>query len=68
MSVDELRALPIAEKLKIVEMLWDDIAATEEPIVLQPSQFQEAQRRSDELKTDPSLAIDREELWRRVDG
>ena len=31
---DQLRKLPIAEKLRIVEQLWDDIAASDEPLVL----------------------------------
>jgi len=70
MSIDltELRNLPVSEKLRIVEALWDDIGASDEPIVLQPWQRDEAQRRSAELKTDPSMAIDRDELWRRVNG
>ncbi len=69
MSIDlqELRKLPVEEKLRLVELLWDDIGASEEPIVLHPWQFQEASRRSAELGTDPSMAIDRAELWRRVD-
>jgi len=70
MSIDVqgLRNLPVAEKLRLVELLWDDIGASEEPIVLHPWQFQEATRRSAELKTDPSVAVDRAELWHRVDG
>lgn len=70
MSVDisELRNLTVAEKLRIVELLWDDISAADEPIVLQSWQFDEATRRSAELKADPTIAIDRSELWRRVDG
>ena len=70
MSIDiqGLRNLPVAEKLRLVELLWDDIGASEEQIVLHPWQFQEATRRSAELKTDSSVAIDRAELWRRVDG
>ena len=38
MSIDlkELRSLPIAEKLRLVELLWDDIGASDEPIVLHP--------------------------------
>jgi len=70
MSIDltELRNLPVSEKLRIVEALWDDIGASDEPIVLQPWQRDEAQRRRAELKTDPSMAIDRDELWRRVNG
>jgi putative addiction module component (TIGR02574 family) len=70
MSVDisNLRDLPVGEKLRIVTQLWDDIAASSEPIVVPPDVLREASRRSAELKADRSLAIDDEELWRRVDG
>ena len=70
MSIDltDLRNLPVSEKLRIVELLWDDIGASDEPIVLQPWQREEAHRRSAELKADPNIAIDRDELWRRVNG
>ena len=70
MSIDltDLRSLPVSEKLRIVEALWDDIGASDAPIVLQPWQRDEAQRRSNEMKVDPSIAIDRVELWRRVNG
>jgi len=70
MSIDltSLRNLSVSEKLRIVEVLWDDIGASDEPIVLQPWQLEEAQRRSAELKANPSIAINRDELWRRVNG
>jgi len=70
MSIDisDLRNLPIAEKLRIVELLWDDIGASDEPIALHAWQSEEAARRSAEMKADPAIAIDRDELWRRVDG
>ena len=70
MSIDlsDLHKLPVSEKLRIVEALWDDIGASDEPVVLQPWQRDEGKRRSDELKADPSIAIDRAELWRRVNG
>lgn len=70
MSIDisAFTSLPISEKLRIVELMWDDISASTEPIVLQPWQFDEANRRSNELKENPSMAIDEDELWRRVDG
>jgi len=67
-DISVLRNLPVADKLRIVEALWDDIGASEEPVVLHPWQFEEASRRSAALKTDPSIAMDRDELWRRVDG
>lgn len=70
MSVDinELKNLPVADKLRIVEMLWDDIGASKEPIELYPWQFDEGTRRSRQIQADPSIAIDRDELWRRVDA
>ena len=70
MTIDlsELRNLPVADKLRIVTELWDDIAASNEPIVLPPEQLEEALRRSQEFKCDPSIAIDEDELWRQVDG
>ncbi len=70
MSVDisDLRRLPVADKLRIVELLWDDIGASVEPIVLESWQFEEATRRSAELKAESSIGIDRDQLWRRVDG
>ena len=70
MSIDitNLRDLPVADKLRIVTQLWDDIAASTDPVVLPPDVVREASRRSAELKADPSIAIDDDELWRRVDG
>lgn len=70
MSIDitNLRDLPVADKLRIVTQLWDDIAASTDPVVVPPDVLQEASRRSAELKADPSIAIDDDELWRRVDG
>ena len=70
MSIDfaDLRKLPVSEKLRIVEALWDDIGASDEPIVFEPWQRDKAKRRSAELKADPSIAIDRAELWRRANG
>lgn len=67
-DLNELRSLPVEEKLRLVELLWDDIGASNEPIVLQPWHATEAGLRSAELKSDPSIAINRDELWRRVDG
>ena len=70
MSIDitDLRKLPVAEKLRIVTQLWDDIAASSSTVVVPPDVLREATRRSEELKANPSMAIDDDELWRRVDG
>lgn len=65
--MDQLLSLPVAEKLAIVEALWDNISESGEPLVLPPKQLAEIERRSAELAADPSLAITREEMWKRVD-
>lgn len=59
MSIDltRFRDLPVADKLRVITELWDDIASSDDPIVV-PSEFMsEAVRRSDELTADPSISI-----------
>ncbi|GAB5406775.1 MAG: hypothetical protein Aurels2KO_50060 [Aureliella sp.] len=68
MITPDLSGLPVSEKLKIVTQLWNDIAASPDPIIVPPEVVREASRRSAELDADPSIAIDDDELWRRVDG
>jgi putative addiction module component (TIGR02574 family) len=68
MDTSELHNLPIAEKLRLVTQLWDEIAAASDSIVVPAEILADALRRSSELKSDPSIAIDDKELWRRVDG
>jgi len=70
MSIDfsKLRDLPVADKLRLVTQLWDDIAASTDPIVVPPDVLQEASRRSAELKADPSIAIDDDELSHHREG
>ena len=68
MNTPDLSGLPVTEKLRIVTQLWDDIASSPDPITVPPEVTREASRRSAELDADPSMAIDDDELWRRVDG
>ena len=68
MNTTDINNLPVADKLRLVTQLWDDIAASPDPVVVPPEVIQEASRRSAELTADLSIAIDDDELWRRVDG
>jgi putative addiction module component (TIGR02574 family) len=67
-ELEHLRKLPIAEKLRVVEELWDDIGQSDESFPLPPWHRGEVERRAAELDADPSMALTREELWRRVDS
>ncbi len=68
MNTKDFSDMPVADKLRLVTQLWDDIASSPEPVVVPPEVIREASRRSAELAANSSLAIDDDELWRRVDG
>lgn len=68
MDFTDMHNIPNAEKLKLVSQLWNEIAASKDPIVVPPEVICEVNRRSAEMIADPSLAIDEAEMWRRVDG
>jgi putative addiction module component (TIGR02574 family) len=65
-DLDQLRKLPLADKLRIVEQLWDDIGESEELLLVRDWHKEEAQRRSMELESQPNSAVTRDELWKRV--
>ena len=65
-DADELRSLPLGEKLRLIEMLWDDLGESTEPIPLPDWVDREASRRRDEMR-DPSFGLSHEETWQRID-
>ena len=67
MDISELQSLPIDQKIEIIGKLWDDVVDSDAPIVLSPAVIAEIDRRRAELDADPSIAIDRDEMWQRVD-
>jgi hypothetical protein len=68
MDTTILHQLPNDQKLRIIFELWDDLASSNAPIDLPAEVITEAHRRCVELIAKPEIAIDDEELWRRVDG
>lgn len=66
-ELEHLRRLPIQERLRVVEQLWDDIAASGERFPLPEWHREEALRRAADLEADPSIALTRDDLWRRVE-
>ena len=66
-DLDSLRMLPLAEKLRVVEALWEDIASSTEPLPLPAWMRDEVQQRLAEYENDQTTALTREELWQHVD-
>ncbi len=70
MSVDptELLSLPPAEKLRIVELLWDDLGEASSPIPLPDWIDREGKRRLDELTENPSTGLDHDTVCARIES
>jgi putative addiction module component (TIGR02574 family) len=66
-DLDNLRQLPLAEKLHVLEVLWDDIAASNEDFPFPAWLRDEVEQRLAEHEKNPAAIITREELWQRVD-
>jgi len=65
-DTDELRALPAAEKLRLVEFLWDDLGDSTASIPLPDWVDREAARRRDEMR-DPDCGLSHDETWKRIE-
>lgn len=69
MSIDtnDLRVLPAAEKLRLVQWLWDNLGESSEPIPVPEWVERETKRRMEEMR-DPEFGLSHEEVWKRIDG
>ena len=69
MSIDTnaLRALPAAEKLRIIEMLCEDLENEDTPISFPEWVRTEGRRRLEEMRNDPTVRLSHEEMWQRID-
>lgn len=68
MSIDpnELRSLSDDEKLRLVEMLWDELGGSASPLPLPEWVDRKAARRGVEMR-DPSFGISHDQAWSRID-
>jgi putative addiction module component (TIGR02574 family) len=69
---EALRRLPVSERLRLVEDLWDSIAedaeGAPEALRLTPAQAAEMDRRLAEHERDPDSAVPFEEAMERVEA
>lgn len=67
--IKEILELSVAERIQLVEDLWDSVAADPESISVTDSQKQEVRRRLEEHRADPGSATPwdevRKELYER---
>ncbi|MCF6313532.1 MAG: addiction module protein [Verrucomicrobiales bacterium] len=65
-DLTQLRELPVAERIQLVEDLWDTIIEEPESVRLTPGQTAELDRRLDRLAKSPDEGIEWETLRSRI--
>jgi putative addiction module component (TIGR02574 family) len=65
-SISDLPHLSVAERIQLVEDLWDSIAAESDTLPLTEAQRREIDRRLAEHARDPQSAIPRDEVRARM--
>ncbi len=66
MSISELLKLPVADRIRIVEALWDSIAAAPEALQLSDAERDELDRRWEAFQRDPSVGSPWSEVKARI--
>ena len=63
-----LAALPVADRIRVVQALWDSIPPDETPEGLTDAQRQLFARRTAELDANPGIALTWDQIKARVKG
>jgi putative addiction module component (TIGR02574 family) len=64
--IAEILALPVAERVRLVEAVWDSISAVPEALSLTKWQKEELERRLAEFEADPDAGSSLEEVFARI--
>lgn len=64
--VAEILTLPASERIRLVEAIWDSIAAAPEAIELTQWQKEELDRRPSEFDANPESGVTLEELFAKI--
>ena len=64
--VAEILALPVAERMRLVEAIWDSISAVPDALPLTQWQKDELDRRLAEFEADPDSGATLEEVFARI--
>ncbi len=64
--IAEILALPVAERLRMVEAIWDSISAVPDALPLTQWQKDELDRRLAEFEADPDSGATLEEVFARI--
>ncbi|MGH8738923.1 MAG: addiction module protein [Burkholderiales bacterium] len=66
LSVAEILELPVAERIRLVELIWDSIAAVPESVTVSEELKAELERRLAEFEANPEAGSPWEEVRERI--
>ena len=66
-SIADVVALPVAERLRLVDAIWNSIAEVPEQLPLSPAQAQELDRRLNAFEEDQTQGCPWEEVRARLE-
>lgn len=66
LTLDEVLQLPVSERIRIVEAIWDSIADSPEAVELTDEQKAELDRRLESLEKDPNAGSPWSEVRERI--
>jgi putative addiction module component (TIGR02574 family) len=64
--LEEILALPVSERIKLVEDIWDSIAAVPEAVELTDAQMEEIERRIEDYRANPDDVVPWEVVKERL--
>ena len=65
-DLEQLRELPVSERIQLVEDLWDTIATDSKSVTLSQAQTEELDRRLDRIEKSPDEGIEWNVLKTRI--
>ena len=65
-SNSELLDLPVSEKLRIIEMLWDQLGESSSEIPLPDWVEQEGLRRLEQMTLNPEIGREHQSVWQKI--
>lgn len=67
-NLEPVFKLPVEERIRIVEQIWDSVADDAAQVMLHPWQAEELDRRIAEFQTNPTEGVSWPEVKRRITG
>ena len=64
--LDQIRQMPVAERIQLVEDIWDTVAMENADVSLSDLQMEELERRRSEMLANPSVGIPWTEAKKRL--